>query len=162
LARTRNGASSGTSLTTALRPSPPLGSYAPRSKPPSTGEAMRAVSRSGCSPRPPNALLDGSGVTHDLNVHFVRAEAVRWVDHELPAWVEVQLRESNGTIVSLVDKAPIFDEAERLTPGPRFQWTSRLRAGHRRTGRRRRCDGAGRSISPSGPYCRARLRGITR
>jgi hypothetical protein len=48
LARTRNGASSGTSLTTALRPSPPFGSYARRSKPPSTGEAMRAVSgRSG-------------------------------------------------------------------------------------------------------------------
>jgi hypothetical protein len=39
------------------------------------------------------------------------------VDLEWPGWVEVQLRESHSTVVSLVDKAPVFDDAGRLTAG---------------------------------------------
>lgn len=50
-------------------------------------------------------------------MHYVRAEAVRWVDIEWPGWVEVHFRESDGTIVSLVDKAPIFDADDRLRLG---------------------------------------------
>jgi hypothetical protein len=66
---------------------------------------------------PPNALFSTSGVTHHLRVHFVRADAVRWVDLEWPGWVEVQLRESDGAVVSLVDKVPIFDQTDRLAAG---------------------------------------------
>jgi len=54
-------------------------------------------------------------VPHDLHVHFVRAEAVRWVDVEWPGWVEVRLHESDGTVVSLIDKVPVFDDGDRLT-----------------------------------------------
>lgn len=48
---------------------------------------------------------------------YLRAEAVRWVDLEWPGWVEVQFRESDGAVVSLVDKAPIFDASGRLAQG---------------------------------------------
>jgi hypothetical protein len=50
-------------------------------------------------------------------MHYVRAEAVRWVDTKWPGWVEVHLRESDGTVVSLVDKVPIFDDGDRLILG---------------------------------------------
>jgi hypothetical protein len=50
-------------------------------------------------------------------VHYVRGVAVRWVDVEWPGWVEVQFCESDGTVVSLVDKVPIFDASDCLTLG---------------------------------------------
>jgi hypothetical protein len=50
-------------------------------------------------------------------MHYVRAEAVRWVDIEWPGWVKVHFRESDGTVVSLVDKVPIFDTGDRLILG---------------------------------------------
>jgi len=50
-------------------------------------------------------------------MHYVRAEAVRWIDIEWPGWVEAHFRESDGTLVSLVDKVPIFDADGRLTLG---------------------------------------------
>ena len=62
-------------------------------------------------------MLTISGVPHDLDVYVVRAKAVRWVDLEWPGWVEVRLRESDGAVASLVDKAPMFDDAGRLWAG---------------------------------------------
>jgi hypothetical protein len=50
-------------------------------------------------------------------MHYLRAEAVRWVDLEWPGWVEVQFRKWDGEVVSLVDKAPIFDAGGHLVPG---------------------------------------------
>jgi hypothetical protein len=56
-------------------------------------------------------------VLHDLHVHYVHAEAVRWIDIEWPGWVVVHLRESDGLVICLVDKVPIFDDGDRLTLG---------------------------------------------
>jgi len=50
-------------------------------------------------------------------MHYVRAEAVRWVDQVWPGWVEVHLPESDGTVALLVDKVPVFDYDDRLVPG---------------------------------------------
>jgi hypothetical protein len=50
-------------------------------------------------------------------MHYVRAEAVRWVDIKWPGWAEVHFREADGTVVSLVDKVPIFDADGRLRLG---------------------------------------------
>jgi hypothetical protein len=62
-------------------------------------------------------LSNVSRVPHDLHVHYVRAEVVQWVDNEWPGWVEVHLREADGTVVSLVDKGPDFDDGDRLILG---------------------------------------------
>jgi hypothetical protein len=53
-------------------------------------------------------------VPHDPHVHYVCAEAIRWVDIEWPGWAEVHLRESDGTVVSMVDKVPVLDDGNRL------------------------------------------------
>ncbi|WP_433365105.1 hypothetical protein ACQPZX_35190 [Actinoplanes sp. CA-142083] len=50
-------------------------------------------------------------------MHYVRAEAVRWIDIDWPGWVEVHLHESDGTVAVLVDEVPIFDDSDRLAPG---------------------------------------------
>ena len=50
-------------------------------------------------------------------VALVRAAAVRWVsDEPQPGCVEVQLVLADGSVVSLLDKAPIFDAEDRLRP----------------------------------------------
>jgi hypothetical protein len=41
-------------------------------------------------------------------MYLVRAEAVRWSDNHFPGWVEVQLRESDGSVATLIDKIPVF------------------------------------------------------
>lgn len=51
---------------------------------------------------------------------YVRGAAVGWIDGEWPGWVEVRLRESDGTVVTLVDKAPVFDCGNSLLPGVEF------------------------------------------
>ena len=48
---------------------------------------------------------------------YVRVTVVRWVDLEFPGWVEAQFCEADGTVVSLVDKALIFDGGDLLAPG---------------------------------------------
>jgi hypothetical protein len=53
-------------------------------------------------------------------VEYVRAEAVRWVDEEFPGWVEVRIAEHDGAEAIVVDKAPVFDNADRLLPGVEF------------------------------------------
>jgi len=50
----------------------------------------------------------------------VRAEAIRWIDEEWPGWVEVQFTESDGTVVSIVEKVPVVDYDGRVAPGVRF------------------------------------------
>ncbi|GIJ45324.1 hypothetical protein Val02_22100 [Virgisporangium aliadipatigenens] len=50
-------------------------------------------------------------------MYVVRVAAVRWVDEEWPGWVEVLLTESDGSVVSIVDKVPVLDGDGRLTPG---------------------------------------------
>jgi hypothetical protein len=54
------------------------------------------------------------------SVRCVRAEAVRWIDEEWPGWVEVQFTESDGTVVSIVEKVPVVDYDDRVVPGVRF------------------------------------------
>jgi hypothetical protein len=45
----------------------------------------------------------------------VRATAVRWIsDEPQPGIVEVELVLADGSVTSLVDKAPIFDAEDRL------------------------------------------------
>jgi hypothetical protein len=39
---------------------------------------------------------------------------------EWPGWVEVQFAESDGTTVSIVEKAPVVDHDDRVVPGVRF------------------------------------------
>lgn len=51
---------------------------------------------------------------------YVRVAAVRWIDDAFPRWVEVHLRESDGTVAVLVDKSPVFDPGERLVPVAEF------------------------------------------
>jgi hypothetical protein len=53
-------------------------------------------------------------------VHYVRAEAVGWIDEEWPGWVEVHLIEPDGTVVSIVEKVPILDYDDRVVPGIQF------------------------------------------
>ncbi|MER5702792.1 MULTISPECIES: hypothetical protein [unclassified Micromonospora] len=53
-------------------------------------------------------------------MHYVHVEAVRWIDEDWPGWVEVHLNEADGTVVSLIDKVPVFDDADRLAPGVEF------------------------------------------
>ena len=50
-------------------------------------------------------------------MQLVRLEAVRWYDDEFPGRVEVELHESDGTVATLIDKAPVFDAADALVPG---------------------------------------------
>jgi hypothetical protein len=50
----------------------------------------------------------------------LRAEAVRWVDEDWPGWVEVQFIDSDGTVVSIVEKVPAVDYTDRVVPGVRF------------------------------------------
>jgi hypothetical protein len=69
--------------------------------------------RSGFTTAGMSPLTEHFSETHDLYVHYVHAEAVRWVDLEWPGWIEVHLREADGTVASLVDKAAIFDDADR-------------------------------------------------
>jgi len=56
----------------------------------------------------------------DLRVHYVHAEAVRWVDQEWPGWVEIRLFEADGTAVSIVEKVPVVDHDDRVAPGVEF------------------------------------------
>jgi hypothetical protein len=52
---------------------------------------------------------------HDMA--HVRATAVRWIsDEPQPGLVEVQLVLADGSVMSLVDKPPIFDAGDRLRP----------------------------------------------
>src|SRR4051812_41976700 len=63
------------------------------------------------------ALAERFSDPHGLRIHYVRAVAVRWVGVEWPGWVEVHFGESDGTVVSLADKVPIFDAGDRLAVG---------------------------------------------
>jgi hypothetical protein len=47
----------------------------------------------------------------------VRLKPVRWCDDNFPGWIEVELREADGAVARLVDKAPIFDDTDTLAPG---------------------------------------------
>lgn len=46
----------------------------------------------------------------------VRGRVVRWVDHEFPGWIEVEIVEADGNRVALVDKVPVFYAGDDLTP----------------------------------------------
>ncbi|GIJ70472.1 hypothetical protein Voc01_053890 [Virgisporangium ochraceum] len=41
----------------------------------------------------------------------MRVRAARWADRGFPGTVEVELREADGTVVGIVDKAPVLDLA---------------------------------------------------
>jgi hypothetical protein len=53
-------------------------------------------------------------------VYYVRAEVVCWIDDQWPRAVEVHLQEANGTIATLIDKVPVFDDGDRLVDGAEF------------------------------------------
>lgn len=55
-------------------------------------------------------------MTTPAHTTSVTGRAVRWVDDEYPGWVEVQLTDAHGVVWSLVDKAPVFDDEDRLRP----------------------------------------------
>lgn len=40
----------------------------------------------------------------------VEATVTRWVDDAFPGWVEVELAEADGTVTTLVDKAPVVTD----------------------------------------------------
>jgi hypothetical protein len=65
--------------------------------------------------------LDGTGQERLIgSMRCLRAEAVRWVDEDWPGWVEVQFIDSDGTVVSIVEKVPVVDYNDRVVPGVRF------------------------------------------
>jgi hypothetical protein len=51
------------------------------------------------------------------SMHSVRVQVVRWSDDAWPGRVEVHLRESDGTVATLIDKAPVFAVGGKLAPG---------------------------------------------
>jgi hypothetical protein len=50
-------------------------------------------------------------------MYSVRVQVVRWSDEDLPGWVEVHLRESDGAVATVVDKVPVFDSDGTLVLG---------------------------------------------
>ncbi|HET9781150.1 MAG TPA: hypothetical protein VFR33_05160 [Candidatus Dormibacteraeota bacterium] len=52
---------------------------------------------------------------------FIRAEAVRWsADEPLPGLVEIELTDADGHVWRFVDKAPVFDAENVLTPTTQY------------------------------------------
>ena len=51
-------------------------------------------------------------------VNYVKVEAVRWVDAEWPGWIEVHLREADGTTTAIIEKVPVLlsDELPAAEP----------------------------------------------
>jgi hypothetical protein len=51
-------------------------------------------------------------------VNYVKVEAARWVDAEWPGWIEVQLREADGTTTAIIEKVPVLlsDEGPATEP----------------------------------------------
>lgn len=47
---------------------------------------------------------------------YLKAEAVRWADDHFPGWVEITFRQADGSTARLVEKAPVVDGEDRLTP----------------------------------------------
>lgn len=41
-------------------------------------------------------------------VNYVKVEVVRWVNHEWPGWIEVLLREADGTTTAIIEKVPVL------------------------------------------------------
>ncbi|GAA0221940.1 hypothetical protein [Cryptosporangium japonicum] len=39
---------------------------------------------------------------------YIRVEVVRWVDAEWPGWMEVHLREADGSTATIVEKVPVL------------------------------------------------------
>jgi hypothetical protein len=62
-------------------------------------------------------VVNGCVVGHHVFMDFVRVEVTRWSDVEFPGWVEVELRESDGAVATLIDKVPVFDAGDRLAVG---------------------------------------------
>lgn len=62
-------------------------------------------------------MVNGCVVGDHVFVDFVRVEVTRLSDDEFPGWAEVELRESDGTVATLIDKVPVFDADDRLTVG---------------------------------------------
>ncbi|MGH3926263.1 MAG: hypothetical protein ACRDTT_25935 [Pseudonocardiaceae bacterium] len=46
---------------------------------------------------------------------YLTATAIRWVDDDFPGWVEVELVEADGPVITLADKAPVSEDGGRLT-----------------------------------------------
>jgi hypothetical protein len=51
-------------------------------------------------------------------VNYVDVEAARWVDTEWPGWIEVHLREADGTTTAIIEKVPVLlsDEGPATEP----------------------------------------------
>ncbi|BCY11098.1 hypothetical protein L3i22_061860 [Actinoplanes sp. L3-i22] len=51
-------------------------------------------------------------------VNYVKVEFVRWVDAEWPGWIEVHLREADGTTTAIIEKVPVLlsDELPATEP----------------------------------------------
>lgn len=50
-------------------------------------------------------------------MHAVRVTVTRYVDDGYPPWVEADLREADGTVVTLHEKVPVIDDGDTLVPG---------------------------------------------
>ncbi|HEY0533964.1 MAG TPA: hypothetical protein VGD29_20450 [Actinoplanes sp.] len=51
-------------------------------------------------------------------MNYVKVEVVRWVDAEWPGWIEVHLREADGTTTAIIEKVPVLLSDERPATEP--------------------------------------------
>lgn len=88
----------------------------------------------------------GGKIVHTMM--YLKAEAVRWADNEFPGWVEITFGQADGSTARLVEKAPVVDGEDRLTPVAVYPVALELGCGISHVDRDRRVA----TVEPEGPF----------
>lgn len=51
---------------------------------------------------------------------YLNVNATRWVDDHFPGFVEIQFLQSDGGTITVIDKVPVVDRDNNLTPETRY------------------------------------------